>query len=207
MSKSITETMYLVWNPNTGYPKYRHPSRESAIQEAKMSDLLPITLLEQIAEVQREIQRRERVYPSLVMAGKMTQDRADRQTDIMRAALKTLESMSECDCTRWGDTGTQKLSPEPDLREAVARAICEATGSDPDRLVNKSIPMWEISALKEADAAIAVVVGRCAAQCDDLARGARKLEAETEHKEMGRERATAAETLADEIRALARKEG
>lgn len=35
MSKKITETLYLVWNPNTGYPKFRHSSRESAIQEAK----------------------------------------------------------------------------------------------------------------------------------------------------------------------------
>ena len=79
-----------------------------------------------------------------------------------------------------------------DLREAVARAICEATGCNPDRLVNKSIPMWQISALKEADDAIAVVVEVCAQVADRHAYDG----------EMG----VSAQRAADEIRALARKE-
>ena len=104
-----------------------------------------------------------------------------------------------------------------DLREAVARAICEASGYDPDEECrhfrpgteyeeDHPYPFWH-DFLPKADAAIAVVVERCAAQCDDLGRGARKIELQAGRTTMGRERGIAAEMLADEIRALARKEG
>jgi hypothetical protein len=50
------------------------------------------TLAEQIAEIRREMKQRERVYPRLILAGKMTQDAANRQTRFMQAALETLEA-------------------------------------------------------------------------------------------------------------------
>ena len=92
-----------------------------------------------------------------------------------------------------------------DLREAVARAKCRHFRSGTEYEEDHPYRFWH-DFLPKADAAIAVVVERCAAQCDDLARGARKLELQAGRTTMGRERGIAAETLADEIRALARKD-
>ena len=48
------------------------------------------TLDEQIACVEREIAMRERVYPGWVRAGRMTQQKADREIETMRAVLATV---------------------------------------------------------------------------------------------------------------------
>jgi hypothetical protein len=48
-------------------------------------------LAEQIAEVEREIAMRARVYPGLIAAGKLSQALADRQTACLAGALKTLQ--------------------------------------------------------------------------------------------------------------------
>ena len=65
-----------------------------------MSDLfggaLPISLAAQIAEIEREIKQRERVYPRWVEAGKMPKATADRQTEVMRAVLVTLKGLTPC---------------------------------------------------------------------------------------------------------------
>jgi hypothetical protein len=59
-----------------------------------MSDLFPITLAEQIAEVRRELRMREAVYPrEVARRGRFTQAQADRQINTMRAALETLERL------------------------------------------------------------------------------------------------------------------
>lgn len=61
-----------------------------------MADLfggsLPVPLTSQIAEVEREIKQRERVYPRWVEAGKMPKATADRQIEVMRAVLATLKA-------------------------------------------------------------------------------------------------------------------
>jgi hypothetical protein len=61
-----------------------------------MADLfggaLPVPLASQIAEVEREIKQRERVYPRWVEAGKMPKATADRQIEVMRAVLATLKA-------------------------------------------------------------------------------------------------------------------
>jgi len=57
-----------------------------------MSDFFQPSKVDQIAEVKREIALRERVYPKWVEAGRLKQDKADRQLAIMRAVLATLES-------------------------------------------------------------------------------------------------------------------
>ena len=49
-----------------------------------------IALPEQIACVRREISMRERVYPRWVELGRMTQAKADQETEAMRAVLETL---------------------------------------------------------------------------------------------------------------------
>lgn len=61
-----------------------------------MPDLFPDTvpsLDEQIREVRRELQQRDRVYPRFVRNGVVTQARADHQMAAMRAALDTLERL------------------------------------------------------------------------------------------------------------------
>lgn len=50
-----------------------------------MDDLLPITVDDMIAEIERELKQRSRVYPRLVSSGKLAKDRADRQVKVMRA--------------------------------------------------------------------------------------------------------------------------
>jgi hypothetical protein len=52
-------------------------------------------LAEQIAEVERELTMRARVYPSLIEAGKLSQALADRQTACLAGALKTLQWLQD----------------------------------------------------------------------------------------------------------------
>jgi len=52
-----------------------------------------ITLDEQIACVRREISMRERVYPRWVESRRLTQQKADAETNAMRAVLATLEGL------------------------------------------------------------------------------------------------------------------
>lgn len=58
-----------------------------------MSDLLPVTLGEQIKCLEREIGYRKRVYPRWVESGKMKLDQADYQVAAMEAALATLKGL------------------------------------------------------------------------------------------------------------------
>ena len=53
-----------------------------------------ITLDDQVAEIERELFFRGRVYPGLVARGKMTQKEADRHTARMRAALDTIKGLA-----------------------------------------------------------------------------------------------------------------
>jgi hypothetical protein len=50
-------------------------------------------LTDQIAELEREIGMRARLYPQWIQKGSLKQPVADRQLGAMRAALKTLESL------------------------------------------------------------------------------------------------------------------
>jgi hypothetical protein len=54
------------------------------------TDLLAITLDDEIAAVRREIAMRERVYPRQVSAGRLRQTAADRELALMRTVLATL---------------------------------------------------------------------------------------------------------------------
>jgi hypothetical protein len=53
------------------------------------------TLADQIAEVQREIGYRQRVYPRMVAQEKMTQDEAEVHMHRMLAVLLTLEKLRD----------------------------------------------------------------------------------------------------------------
>lgn len=52
-----------------------------------------ITLEQQIACVRRELKMREKVYPRWVLEGRMTQEKATRETLSMHAVLATLEAL------------------------------------------------------------------------------------------------------------------
>jgi polyhydroxyalkanoate synthesis regulator phasin len=56
-----------------------------------MTTAVPIE--RQIACVRREIGMRKRVYPGWVQRGKMTQEEADRQIEVMEAVQATLETL------------------------------------------------------------------------------------------------------------------
>ena len=58
-----------------------------------MIDPTAISLDVQIAAVNREIGQRERVYPRLVEAGRMSQRMADEQTAAMKAVALTLATL------------------------------------------------------------------------------------------------------------------
>lgn len=55
------------------------------------SDMIELTIEEQIRSVKREVALRITVYPKRVAAGKMKQEQADREIATMRAVLATLE--------------------------------------------------------------------------------------------------------------------
>lgn len=60
-------------------------------------DLIALTLEEQIAEVERELGMRRRVYPRFVEAGKMSRQKADRQVADLEAVLLTLRRLHDPD--------------------------------------------------------------------------------------------------------------
>lgn len=50
----------------------------------------PITLADQIAEVERELALRRRTYPKWILSGRLFEFDADRQMAVMEAVLTTL---------------------------------------------------------------------------------------------------------------------
>jgi len=59
------------------------------------ADLLPATLHEQIAEIERELGQRARVYPRLIASKKLSPDAADRQNRRLQAAAATLRRLQQ----------------------------------------------------------------------------------------------------------------
>ena len=70
------------------------------------AELFPVTLMEMIAELERELALRTSVYPRWVAAGKLKKDKADRQIAVLRRAYITLQQLN--------------VAPE---REAVMRRV------------------------------------------------------------------------------------
>lgn len=65
-----------------------------------MNDMLsgvlpPVTINDQIACVEREIQQRRRVYPRLIAKGSMKQGTADEEIRRMEAVLETVRAAQE----------------------------------------------------------------------------------------------------------------
>lgn len=57
-----------------------------------MNDLLPPSLVEMIAECERELTMRRQVYPRMVADGKRTQTFVDRRMAIMEAIRDNLKA-------------------------------------------------------------------------------------------------------------------
>ena len=55
----------------------------------------PITLDDEINEVVREIELRERAYPKMIEARRLRQDHADRRSAVMLAVLQRLRRLRE----------------------------------------------------------------------------------------------------------------
>lgn len=55
-------------------------------------DLFPITTEDEIAELEREVKLRRRVYPRWVFVGKLTQEKADRQIAIVESVITRLKA-------------------------------------------------------------------------------------------------------------------
>lgn len=60
-----------------------------------MNGLFPVSIDEQIAEVERELKMRGFVYRQRVAAGKLSQKKADEQIAAMEAALETLKKVRD----------------------------------------------------------------------------------------------------------------
>lgn len=66
-----------------------------------MSDIQPglaglsNTLREAMTEISRELTVRDHVYPKLVVAGKLTQNEADRRRRALRCGLYYLETLAQ----------------------------------------------------------------------------------------------------------------
>lgn len=58
-----------------------------------MTDLFPISLLDQIEELGRELKLRRRVYPRFVQSGSLSQAKADRQIATLEAAIESLHRL------------------------------------------------------------------------------------------------------------------
>lgn len=58
-----------------------------------MPDLLPITLSEEIACVERELRLRLRVYPRFVSTKRMTKEKAEREIELMRSVVDRLKGL------------------------------------------------------------------------------------------------------------------
>jgi hypothetical protein len=59
-----------------------------------VSDLFPIGLDDEIAEVQRELDLRAVVYPHWVRSRRLKQEKADRQIAVLRAVLSRLRALA-----------------------------------------------------------------------------------------------------------------
>jgi len=58
-----------------------------------MADLLPITVTDQIAELERELRMRKQVYPRSIASGILSQGKADRQIAVLESAIATLRGL------------------------------------------------------------------------------------------------------------------
>lgn len=58
-----------------------------------MSDLFPITIEDEIQELEREVALRKRVYPRWTADGRLTKVKADRQIAVMESAVERLKGM------------------------------------------------------------------------------------------------------------------
>ena len=57
------------------------------------SDLFPITSEDEIVDLEREIKLRKRVYPRWVVAGRFTQEKADRQIALLESLLARVKTI------------------------------------------------------------------------------------------------------------------
>ena len=55
-----------------------------------MADLFPITIDDELAEVEREIALRKRVYPRWIDARRITREKADRHIALMQSVANRL---------------------------------------------------------------------------------------------------------------------
>lgn len=58
-----------------------------------VSDLFPITVDDEIQELEREVALRKRVYPRWVADNRLTKGKADRQIAVMQSALERLKGL------------------------------------------------------------------------------------------------------------------
>ena len=80
-----------------------------------------ITLVEQIAEAQRELALRKRCYPQWVKSGKLDAGDAKWQTRVQEAILRTLMDLDaeQRQLALFGPAPAARLDPEEDLASAA----------------------------------------------------------------------------------------
>jgi len=110
-----------------------------------------ITIAEQIAELEREIKIRERVYARWVDTGKLTKRAADLQLDRMRAAVETLKRAM----VDLSDRAPGKMPTGESFGPARAREVERAKVLNTLANMIDSHTMYKlVAALQEADSGI-----------------------------------------------------
>lgn len=56
---------------------------------------MTVTIMDQIACIERELRQRAKVYPRLIESGRMTPNKAREETTRMEAVLATLQKIGE----------------------------------------------------------------------------------------------------------------
>lgn len=87
---------------------------------ASLFQALEIPVAAQIAELERELSLRARVYPRWVEQGRLAQDAADEQIAAMRAAVRSLQILAEVQ--RMAREGARGVHYETTARSAVREA-------------------------------------------------------------------------------------
>lgn len=89
--------------------------------EAAVPDLLPVTLVEMLAEMERDLLARKRVYHNRTFTRRLTHERAERRLAIVQAIIDNLTAqMTPAELAAVAQAKEKKAKRRQKVAEAVA---------------------------------------------------------------------------------------